>query len=114
MKVRYRLDPLIKVREVEFLIRRVEVIAVQPKTHKDDFYPQLAFEDAADGDAAAAAEGDGRLVEGGLDGAGCRLVGLAVDGGHIGLAAMMLLGLDGDAGGSDFYEIIEEEGCDGF
>ena len=52
--------------------------------------------------------GIGRLAEGGFDGFGGGLVGLAVDRRHIGLAAVMLLGFDRDAGGRDLAEIVQQ------
>src|SRR5580692_8144828 len=91
MKIRDRLDPLIEIRQVEFFIWRMEIVAIQPESHKDDLDPQLLFKQRTDRDAAAAADGDGRLPESGLDRLSRRLIGLAVDRRHIGLTAVMLL-----------------------
>ncbi len=43
MKIRYGLDPLIKINQIELLILRVQTVTVQPKNHKDDLYPQILW-----------------------------------------------------------------------
>jgi len=62
------LDALVEVDEAELLVGGMEVVAVEPEAHEDDLDAQFFFEEGADGDAAAAADGDGRLMEDGFDG----------------------------------------------
>jgi len=68
MEIRDRFDAFVEILQVEFFVGGMEVVAIQPKTHEDDLDAQLLFEKRADGDAAAAADGDGRLMEDGSDG----------------------------------------------
>ena len=107
MEVGNGLDALVEVDEVELFVGGMEVVAVQPEAHEDDLDAELLFEEGADGDAAAAADGDGGFVEDRFDSLCRRPVGLAVDGGHIGLAAVVFFCLDGDASGGDLFEIIQ-------
>src|SRR5579863_5251672 len=104
MEVRDGLDPFVEIFEVEFFVWRVQVVAVETEAHEDDLYPQLFFEQRADRDAAAAADGDRGFVERRFDGFGGGLVGFAVDGGHVRFTAVVLFRFDGDAFGGDAAE----------
>ena len=107
MKIWYRLDALIEIRHIILFIRRMQVIAVQSKTHKNDLYSQHFFKKGTNGNTAPTPHRDWIFPKGSLDGLGGGLIGLAADGGHIGLSAMMLFCLDSNAGGSYIPEIVQ-------
>src|ERR1700735_5225005 len=86
----------------------MQIIAIQPESHKDDLYPQFLFKQRADRDAAATTHGYRGFPKSSLDSHRRRLISFAVDRRHIGLAAMMLLRFDRDAFGGDSAEIVKQ------
>ena len=108
MKVGDRFDAFVEVRQTELLVGGMEVVAVEAETHEHDLYSQVLFEQGTDGNAAAAADGDRGLMEGSFDGLRRGPVRFAVNGCHIGLAAVMLFGPHGNAGWRDLPEIVQQ------
>src|ERR1035437_3738431 len=60
---RHGFDAAIEVRQVELLVGRVQVVVGESETHHDAGDPQVAVEDADDGDGTAAADVDRLLAE---------------------------------------------------
>jgi len=52
MEIRYGFNAFVKIKDVILLIRAVQVITVQSKTHEHDLYTQLFFKQRTDGNTA--------------------------------------------------------------
>src|SRR5258708_10574807 len=79
MEIRDGLDAFVKIHQVEFFIGGVQVIAIQPKSHKYDLDAQLFFVEVRIGDAAATADGNWSSVDYGFEVFAPRLVGPGID-----------------------------------
>src|SRR5690606_6933921 len=82
-------NPFEVVCDVVLLVRGMQVVAIQPKTHQYGFQSEFIFKQRDDGDASAAPGGDGFLTEGFFDGFFCRAVRRAIGGCYRGLSAVV-------------------------
>jgi hypothetical protein len=58
MEIRNGLNAFVKIKEIEFFIRAMQVIAVESKTHEYDLQSQFLFKQGTDRNTAAAAYRD--------------------------------------------------------
>lgn len=74
MEIRNGLYTLVEIHDIEFLIGRVQVVAIQSKTHEHDLDTQLFFQYGTNWNTAPATNRYRLFAKGGLDGFGSRLI----------------------------------------